>query len=167
MSTINSRKFTALLLLVALPVAGLADDPVGASLERCAQIDDDGARLECFDALAERHKAAAGDSIPAAPAPVRATAPVPLTDEVGKARVEGPDYSDEPRFTAHVVSCRKNPQSGQYVFSFENGQVWKQSAYRSISLRNCDFDVEIQKVSFGYDMYIPSKDRTLRIARVR
>ena len=49
----------------------------------------------------------------------------------------------------------------------ENGQVWKQSNYRQLAFKNCDFDIEISKGTFGYQMYIPSKDRSVRVARVR
>lgn len=168
MNMTHSKKLTALLVFLALHSTAWAQDSVANSLERCAAIGDDSARLDCFDALAELHKSASGGA-PQAPTvfPVQAPGPVPLTDDVGKERIEAPDYAEEPRFTAHVTSCRKNPQSAQYSFTFDNGQVWKQSNYRSLNLRNCDFDVEILRASFGYNMYIPSKDRTVRVTRVR
>jgi len=165
MNMTHSIRLTTLLVIFALQPAALAQDSIDASLKQCAAIADDSARLDCFDALAGLR----GNGVPAAPVvlPVQESGPVPLTDDVGKERIEEPDVAEQPRFTARVTSCRKNPQSGQYSFAFDNGQVWKQSTYRSLSMRNCDFDVEIRRVPFGYDMYIPSKDRSVRIKRVR
>jgi len=151
----------------------LAQDTVSTALNRCAAITDDSARLTCYDALADVLVPAEGGSTVAVAAPAvaagldSAAEVTPITDSVGKERVEQKDVDEAPRFSAKVTSCRKNPQSGQYSFSFDNGQVWKQSNYRSLSMRNCEFDVEIAKVAFGYEMYIPSKDRRIRVSRLK
>ena len=161
-----------------------AQDSLNTALTDCAGIADDAARLACFDGLAtvmvddppgvsaadEGNIDAAGSvaTATAASAVVVAEATsVPLTDEVGKERLEPKDDDEQPRFTANVINCQKSAQSGQHYFTFENGQVWKQSNYRSLNIRDCDFGVEISKGGLGYNMYIPSKDRSVRVARVK
>jgi hypothetical protein len=120
-------------------------------------------------------EAAAAPVETAAPLEAAATAGVavatgavsPLTDDVGKERVIAPSEAEQQKFSAKVTACRESVQSGQYYFTFDNGQVWKQSNYRQLNFRSCDFDVEIAKNAFGYEMYIPSKDRSVRIARIK
>lgn len=159
----------ALVSFIALPAQS---QDLGKALTHCASITEDGARLTCFDALA----AMMGD-VPAADAtitPAAATAAVvvaattaPLTDDIGKERLDPKDPDEQPRYASHVTSCKESIQSGQYYFILDNGQVWKQSNYRRLGFKNCDFDIEISKGTFGYQMYIPSKDRSVRVARVK
>ena len=177
---------TLVFVAPGLPRA-IAQDSVGTALNKCAGIADDAARLSCFDALTtvpvddQDDQDDVGDvgtvaATTAATAVVVADdvtdvvaddAPAPLTDEVGRERIEPKSDDEQPRFAANVTSCQKSVQSGQYYFVFENGQVWKQSNYRNLNLRDCAFDVEISKTGFGYQMFIPSKDRTVRVARVK
>ena len=96
-----------------------------------------------------------------------AAGPVPLTDEVGKERIEPIQDEDREKYASRVKSCQESVQSGQTYFTLENGQVWKQSNYRRLGFRNCEFDIEISKGMFGYSMYIPSKDRNIRVTRVK
>lgn len=90
----------------------------------------------------------------------------PLTDDVGMERVD-PSKQVNPEYSARVINCDKNPQSGQTYFFLDNDQVWKQANYRRISLGKCEFDVRLSKDAFGYELYIPSKDRTIRVTRIR
>ncbi|MBK1700066.1 hypothetical protein CKO41_10515 [Thiococcus pfennigii] len=59
-------------LLVAMPAAATADDPLDASLARCARIADPPARLACFDALAARESVPLGSTTPPPSAPLTA-----------------------------------------------------------------------------------------------
>ena len=190
---------TFLFVSPGVPTAG-AQESVGVALNKCAGIDDDSARLSCYDALAtvpvdgqnnvgvaDDNDVGATGATGAAGSAADTTAvtavvadttaviavveeaadPVPLTDEVGKERLEATPDEEQPKFSANVIACTKSVHSGQYYFTFENGQVWKQSNYSNLNLRDCEFDVEISKSAFGYKMYIPSKERTVRIARVK
>ncbi|MCH7898903.1 MAG: hypothetical protein IIC62_06120 [Proteobacteria bacterium] len=165
-------------LSACLVAAPAQSQDLGKAINSCASITDDGARLTCYDALAammgdvpvaEAANAPAAENAPAAAtaAVVVAATTAPLTDDIGKERLEPKDPDEQPRYASHVTSCKESIKSGQYFFTMENGQVWKQSNYRQLAFKNCDFDVEISKGTFGYQMYIPSKDRSVRVARVR
>ena len=179
---LKSRTWLAALTVFAAFVAVPAQSQdLGKALETCASIVEDDARLTCFDALAallvdgqDTEQPVAPTAAPVvvavAPAVVDATpagVPVPLTDEVGKERIEPQQAEDREKYASRVKSCQESVQSGQTYFTLENGQVWKQSNYRRLSFRNCEFDIEISKSMFGYSMYIPSKDRKVRVARVK
>ncbi len=171
----------ALTVFAALVAVPAQSQDLGKALETCASIAEDNARLTCFDALAalvvdgqDTEQPVAPTAAPAvvavAPAVVAATpkaGPVPLTDEVGKERIEPQQAEDREKYASRVKSCQESVQSGQTYFTLENGQVWKQSNYQRLSFRNCDFDIEISKGTFGYAMYIPIKDRSIRVARVK
>ncbi len=170
--------FAAFAAFCAVPAQS---QDLGKALETCASIAEDDARLTCFDALTallvdgqDTEQAVEPTAAPAvvavAPAVVAATpaaGPVPLTDEVGKERIEPQQAEDREKYASRVESCQESVQSGQTYFTLENGQVWKQSNYRLLSFRECEFDVEISMGTFGYSMYIPSKDRSIRVVRVK
>ncbi|MFQ5610383.1 MAG: hypothetical protein ACE5F8_08970 [Woeseiaceae bacterium] len=173
------RNITLILTAVALSfvIEARAQDAVGTALNKCAAISEDADRLACYDALAailvpSEGQPSADVMAPAVATTTAAMAPAapgaaPITDAVGKERVDPPSPTEQPRYTATVSKCEESKSSGQTYFFFENGQVWKQSKYRKLNFRNCAFDVEIAKVTFGYEMYIPSKDREIRVTRVR
>ena len=103
----------------------------------------------------------------AAPA-AAATELEPISDDFGAERISEERERQEPeKYAARVTRCQENKQSGQYYFFFENGQVWKQANYQRLYWRDCEFDVSISKGKLGYDMYVPEKDRRVRVARIR
>lgn len=91
---------------------------------------------------------------------------LPLGDEIGKTGVQQDEAAPQ-KYSARVTRCVEHKQSGQYYFYFDNGQLWKQSNYRKLRWRECEFDVIITKGMLGFDMYIPEKDRTVRVSRRR
>lgn len=191
-----------------LTVPAIADEAFEEAVRKCASIQDESARLTCFDAVAivkpvdgaapEPPVAVAEDaaieSAPEAPAglavdepsdgievatgaaAVAAVAaeeaatggnqPQPLTDDVAIERVD-PGKKENPEYVAQVVRCDNHQQSGQIYFFLDNDQVWKQANYRRMSLGKCEFEVRLKKDAFGYEMTIPSKDRKVRVSRVR
>ncbi len=123
-------------------------------------------------AVPEAAPAAASEASPAAPEPaatpaVATTEAEPISDEIGRSSIKDRDPVEPKKYSARVTKCQENKQSGQYYFFFENGQVWKQSNYQRLRWRNCEFDVTVSKGTFGFDMYIPEKDRTVRVSRIR
>jgi len=166
-------------VLATALVAGLVAAPalsqdLDKAITSCSSIAENDARLTCFDALAAMLGDVPEVEAESPKAPAAATAAVvvaataaPLTDDIGKERVDPKDPDEQPRYASHVTSCKESIQSGQYYFILDNGQVWKQSNYRRLGFKNCDFDIEISKGTFGYQMYIPSKDRSVRVARIK
>jgi hypothetical protein len=204
----------SLLSITAIAAAGMsvpaiADEAFEEAVRKCASIQDESARLICFDAVAVV-KPVEGTATPEPSGPGQQTAPVevaseasaeiavaeqsaeieiatgaaavaavaaeeaareadqpqPLTDDVAIERVD-PAKKENPEYVAQVVRCDKHQQSGQTYFFLDNDQVWKQANYRRMSLGKCEFEVRLKKDAFGYEMTIPSKDRTVRVARVR
>ena len=140
----------------AAPMAAAASvAPVAAAV--------DGTTAATMSADGDGYDAPAAE---AAAAPAAETNVQPLTDDVGLERVD-PGRQDNPEYSARVVRCDKNPQSGQTYFFLDNDQVWKQANYRRISVGDCDYEVRLSKDAFGYQLYIPSRDRTVRVARIR
>ncbi len=201
-------QFIATIAAAMTSLSAVADEDFEDAVRKCASIQDESARLTCFDAVAiiragslgepavaPEPPAAATETVSTEPAPqapagltlaeesadielatgaaaaaaVAAEAqdePPPLTDDVGIERVE-PSKKENPEYSARVVRCDKHSQSGQIYFFLDNDQVWKQSNYRRISLGDCQFDVLMKKDAFGFQLYIPSKKRTVRVARIR
>jgi len=194
--------FATAVVAVLVAASASADEAFESAMQKCAGIEDEDARLICFDALATLAPDATekAQSVPEAPSqlsdmsgasekasPAAAAAPVapaalatddggrvpvaedtaqPLTDDVGKERVD-PTQRENPEYAARVVRCDRNRQSGQLYFFFDNDQVWKQANYRRMSLGDCQFEVRLSKDAFGYELYIPSKDRKVRVTRLR
>ena len=165
-----------------------AQNSVGTALNKCAAISDDVDRLSCYDALAAvlvpadtgsassaapvaaadpAAASAAASTVAATGAAASASGAVPLSDDVGKERIQPQSEQELTRYASRVEKCEESQSSGQTYFFMDNGQVWKQSKYRRLNFKNCDFDVEITRGSFGYEMHIPSKDRNIRVNRVR
>lgn len=160
-----------------LPLAANADNTLADNLTQCAETPDDAARLSCYDGLARSQEAPDSSDAPATGLPAAAVSmpeaattasgPAPITDDVGIERVRGNTQDDAEEYSANVTRCEEHARSGQYYFFFENGQVWKQANYRRLGYRDCRFEVILSKDNFGYQLYIPSKDRTVRVSRVR
>ena len=172
----NSRTILALTAAAGIALlatqSASADDAAPGGLAECAAIADDTQRLACFDALASRQPAQpapapAPPPEPAGPAPAPAAGPVPITDEIGRERVDGAREEEKPEYSATVTRCEESRQSGQTYFYFENGQVWRQSNYRRLRFRECRFEITLSEDTFGYSMYIPSEDRRIRVTRIR
>jgi len=170
-----------MVMSIALTVPAQSQD-LAKALSGCASIVENDARLTCFDAVAAlmvdgqdaedvaAPAAVAAATVVVAAEPVVASAaagPLPLTDEVGKERIEPIEADEREKYSSRVVACQESAQSGQYYFTLDNGQVWKQSNYRRLGFRDCAFDIELSKGSLGYQMYIPSKDRSIRVGRVK
>ncbi len=107
---------------------------------------------------------------PVAAAPAATPEYEPISDDIGSERIQSDREraeTERQKYAARVTRCDEHERSGQYYFFFENGQVWKQANYQRLYWRDCEFDVTISKGKLGYDMHVPEKDRTVRVARIR
>ena len=141
--------------------AANAQEP--GDLEKCAQLEDSQARLECYDAVSQRQPAAEPPA--AAPEPEVSSEPEQLSDEVGEEQLENREVKEGP-VQGRLTNCRKGA-TGKWYFYFDNGQVWEQRDNDRVHLKECDFDVTISKDFFGYKMTLPDSDNKIRVARVK
>jgi len=174
------------LSVVAMTSSVLAADPDVAAILNCKALQDDAARLACYDQLNSPagEKPSPTRSAPVAsppPAPVETTPAVPpvtektktvresaapvLDDDIGRENM-GADVTDRLLVRGRVVACSAS-RSGKLTFTFANGQVWRQKDNKKVRWRDCNFDVGIRKDFFGYIMKRDDDDKAVRIARVK
>jgi len=168
----------------------LAPGLVVADLEQgigdCAAIANDASRLECFDQLARSlERPAAAPLVAVGPEPeLDPPAPVAepeeevpavaeaeaqtLSDEVGRTARRSPDGGKRPleSWVAEVDRCEE-AVDGKMLFFFENGQIWKQSKSRRVSIEDCGVEATLTKDMFGFKMSLAGYNRTVRVRRIR
>ena len=173
------------LLMLILFAPGLVVADLDRELRDCAAIADDMSRLECFDRLAQSREQPAAPPVAAepatapTPAPVASSAAAPepapavdeaqaLDDEVGRTARRAPDGGKRPResWVAEVSRCDE-AVDGKMLFFFENGQIWKQSKSRRVSIEDCSVEATLTKDMFGFKMSLAGYDRTVRVRRIR
>ena len=138
-------------------------------LQKCAQLDDAQARLDCYDAVSQRQRAVE----PPAPAALtpgpgdspEPAQPAPLTDAVGEEQLGAKDEKEGP-VRGTLNDCREGP-TGKWYFYFDNGQVWEQRDNDRVNLGECNFEVTISKDFFGYKMELPDTGNKIRVGRVK
>ncbi|MDJ0710214.1 MAG: hypothetical protein QNJ14_07495 [Woeseiaceae bacterium] len=174
--------FVVLLLgSASAQASGLAD-----ALENCRALDDDAARLACYDALVPAAGPAEEATVAQVPTEIAAVPPAQNTtvttetpetaaalpsvpaDLGAESLPRNPDNADKEKesFSATVTRCGESVD-GRYLFYFDNGQVWKQSKDNRLHFRDCQFDVTITKDFFGYKMQQVGEKKRIRIRRMR
>ena len=157
------RRGRAVLWLVALTVPTCVYAIDDAAVARCAAIDDDRARLACFDALARtlqsaetptaRSSEVAPVQQPRTAAVPRRPASVPVVEstprnnpasDVASAPTPGPT-------TALVTARRQLWPSERWVFVLDNGDVWEQTKAKRVSIR-VDDRVRVIERGMGFLM---------------
>ena len=141
--------------MAALGGAAAADD---TALHQCVSIDDDAARLACYDEAAGRSDAGAADSAAAAT----------ITADYGAEQLDGdnPDKKIERPVSVRITACQRD-QRRRYYFYLENGQVWRQNDDDRLRFKECDFNATIIRDGFGYKMQIEGEKRRTRVKRVK
>ena len=142
-----------LLLLLACTVSLGASASLESDLQYCAGIGEDAARLACFDTLAGGGNAVDEEY----------GEPKKLTDSVG--RREFHQEIAEETYAILVTACEK--RNNRVYFSLDNGQVWRQSNSKWMSLRNCGGAGTITRDFWGYMLTIDAMSETLRVNRAR
>lgn len=157
----------ALLLVTATVHA--ADD-----LSSCHAIDDDAARLACYDAASGRvatrtpARSSAASSVAAASAPA-ATAQAPVTTEASFGLPPmRPEDELTYRLTAVVTQVTGVAQGGRWTITLDNGQIWEQrEATPSYTWPRAGDHVTIRAAALGsYVMADPGRGSS-RVRRVR
>ena len=184
----NQRLLLALWLAGLSIASGHAADPVEA-LKVCAKMTDRDARFACYDELGQRVleegsadeqnppetavEAAATTTATTATGPTIATEPTgeasdtpSLPDQLGGTSFEKKSEKGQFEHKGLVTSCKKGADDRWY-FSFENGQVWRQSNRSRRRFKECHYFVTITRDAFGYKMQIEGESGKIRVARRR
>jgi hypothetical protein len=151
-----------LTLAVALSFAttSLAAQPsVEAGVAECATIESAVARLDCFDALARRARAADSPAAEAVPPAQRADRP---------ARREGRAADRGEREQVSEVASLREIQPGRVEVTLTNGQVWRQTNSDRYNLV-VGHEVRIYPSGFGQYFRLSSTEARgfIQVERVR
>ena len=165
-----------------LSLVAAAESSVEEDLKRCGALQDQAARIACYDGIVARLP----DSEPPTPAVAETdteaehasetaaaeevAAPASVNDErlatLGAEQIGERKESERLEIQARVVGCKKDDFRNNF-FYFENGQVWKQKSGRRLMDKDCDFNITITKDFFGYKMVREGETRHIRISRVK
>ena len=180
---------TAGLAMIVVPAESFAGD--AETSQACGSIENDAARLACYDAAPGPKQAPAAEgAAPDSAQPVAIQAQEPSADEDAPAAAPDPAAEPEPvtepgtlsdevgsetvkdvkierlSVRGELTRCQKD-QRGRYVFYFDNGQVWQQRGKVYVRWKDCAFGVTITKDLFGYVMVRDGDKRKIRIARIK
>jgi hypothetical protein len=139
------------LALAGALLAGAAGAADGEALARCAALDDDTARLACYDALAGRPAAGAAAS--------RAQSDFGLVK---------PQPVEDTRLEARIVGPFREWQAGKR-FSLDNGQTWQVIGDSSGYYPGVPDDAEVvitRNLLGGYRMEIKAISRKVKVQRL-
>jgi hypothetical protein len=144
---------TVLGLIICIESAGAAEPA-----SQCVGIDDDRARLACYDEAFGR----------VAPAAATAAAPARTEKDFGLS-VEQRTVDKEPsELVAKVASVQAHSHVGRWIVVLDNGQVWEQRETTSEARRPRPGDtVTISKASLGSYLLASPGRGSSRIRRIR
>ncbi len=161
------------LLGLLFGTSAMADD----ALQHCTGIDDDSARLVCYDAAAGRNQPVKSHTRPMVqteqkpPAKTRPPEPAPAAAVEDDMDEFGVEHVQESRGGDSITSRYDGEftgWSGRTLFKLENGQVWRQAEsgrYRTTLDRPV---ITIERAAFGsYRLKVEGLNRTIRVKRVR
>jgi hypothetical protein len=190
----NSTHFRAHAVALLLALSSVARADLSAELAACAAIQNDPARLACYDAAVapqsrqteqpQRPSAQTVDALAApvqAPPPPPATVPPPATaaaakspeDQFGEASVrantEAAKKAKQPKLseiTARIVEIGYKAR-GELVVTLDNGQVWVQKDSSSRFPIKAGDEVTIRARSLGSFRMVGPTGRSIQVTRVR
>jgi hypothetical protein len=157
----NARGRLGLLLAAVLlaPQAVRADEP-----RRCAALDDDRARLACYDSIFGR------PAVAAAPAAATATDPEAdfgLTEAAKRAREPEESRERFPESISGTVAKVARQPAGELVLTLENGQVWTQVQVDARARVAVGDTVTIKKAALGSHLLVTEDRYATRVRRVK
>lgn len=178
------RAFNSLLAIAGcLAMVAATADEIPERTQRCADIDEDALRLECFDQLARDYGderasergvqgASSRPAEPAASIPEEPAAPPPAElpdpeDRFGLTATERDSDEEAPdQVSAHISEIELR-RDGHRIFTLDNGQVWiEESARQGLRLTVGDA-VTIKSGLFGSYRLFASGNKSTKVDRVR
>ena len=153
-----------MVLVVSLQSSALAAndeasyESLASQMNLCASVEGDAERLKCFDSLTSANP----ESIVKEP-----KMPKSLPDNIGGRKFNKDKKKEVEGSRGIVTSCQKS-RSGDWLFLFDNKQVWKQvdRANRRYK-KDCRLDVTVVEDGFGYKMLVDGNKGAVRIRRIR
>lgn len=153
------------ILFAVIPGRGEAKDAID-ELKDCARTEDDQSRAACYEELGSRILGSDSEMSVESGAPEPDAPPEQMSEDIGGDVFEkqSEDYVESSR--GLILSCRQAADK-KWLFTFENGQVWKQSDGRRYRYKECNYYVTITKDTFGYKMQVDGEKAKVRIRRIR
>ena len=151
---------------------------VAAEVSACASIAVDLERLGCYDELGSTFITVPQGDSEVSSQKVQDTSEVSseqaqddakkkvLPESIGGTKFTEAEERKVESYQGKITSCSK-AGDGKYLFSFENGQIWKQVKSSKRRYKNCNFAVTVTQDMFGYKMTIEGKSANIRINRKR
>lgn len=183
MIPVNARGWLGLLLAAVLltSLTVRADEP-----RRCAALDDDRARLACYDSIFRRPATTAPVDAPsidapaAAGTPARAVAAAPaaataanteadfgLTEAAKRARAPEESRERFPESISGTVAKVARQPAGELILTLENGQVWTQLQVDARARVAVGDTVTIKKAALGSHLLVTEGRYATRVRRVK
>jgi hypothetical protein len=162
-------------ILVAVLGSSVATAQTPADLARCAAIDSDTERLNCYDTLAkqagEQHQEARKTVATVAAADTAASSASADLDDFGLDGRKPAGQADEPKgpdeMQARIVKFDTQPR-GEYVLTLDNGQVWQQREYDWHLAFSVGDEVIIKRgLMKSYRLQQKGNNRTTAVTRIR
>ena len=162
------KVYRAVLLFAisALPLASsMAGDSLVEGLSHCSSVEEDTARLACFDELSGTQP----DTTESSGQAVLVTSNSDLGSESVRSesvRSEREENAEDVSTQATVTKCLKG-SNNRYTFYFADGQVWRQTDGKRLRYDDCAFKVTVTKDFFGYKMQEDGEKSRIRVTRVK
>ncbi|MBA6390057.1 hypothetical protein H4J38_04585 [Colwellia sp. BRX10-3] len=172
-------KYNSLLTLAILALLSLTSQAGTShnSLEKCAKIEDNLVRLACFDDLAQQVEVSAPVNIVTKSSHKVATAKVktitaPTTkkaENFGAEHLKAAEVAEEDLQIVFTIEQLSKVHYGKWLFTFTNGQQWKQADSEYLKLKVGD-SVMLTK-GFLNAVYLkknePDSNKKIRVKRLK
>ena len=170
----RSKTAICTILIMVSTSSGVAQsaDPI-EELKACARMTDRDARFACLDNLGQRVlREESADEKPTreevaqseAVTTATETNAQPPPDDLGVSKFGDNQESKSIKYSGTITSCKQG-HYGDWYFTFDNGQVWKEVVDRDLRFKECNFSVTITKDFFGHKMKIDAFEKPIRIKR--
>jgi hypothetical protein len=90
----------------------------------------------------------------------------PLPDDLGTSKFGDDQKSNSIEYSGTITSCEKGAY-GNWYFTFDNGQIWKEVVDRKLRFKDCNFSATITEDFFGHKMKVDAYKKPIRIKRYR
>lgn len=164
---------------IAMPIAMTLVSAQNSDIEKCMSVDNDIARLLCYDALFGRVQATPQKAVVPAPPPVATlpkTAPdktlkaapqlAPIEEDFGAEQLSKKEDKVELREIQETVSSVSENSRGLRTFILANGQHWRETESSRLRIK-VGQEVVVKKGAFSaYYMKKPDSGRTVRVQRI-